>query len=87
MYADKLMNEPELKLWHDETDSKKRMAIPLTDEIEVCLERFYFNAYCNWFGKGTFSKAIAQIPMINMVSGVRIHASLYVADQRSFTAR
>jgi hypothetical protein len=23
------------------------MEIPLTPEIEECLERFYFNAYCN----------------------------------------
>ncbi|CEH17527.1 hypothetical protein CBOM_03941 [Ceraceosorus bombacis] len=67
LYADKLMNEPELKAWHEESDPKKRMNIPLTDEIRTCLERFYFTAYCNWFGGGTFSKVIAQIPMLNML--------------------
>jgi len=53
--------------WVNQSDPKKRMAMPLTDEIETCIERFFFRWYCEWFGSGTFSKCIAQVPMINML--------------------
>lgn len=41
--------------------------MPLSPEISDCLERFFFTWYCEWFGTGTFSKTIAQIPMTNML--------------------
>ena len=53
--------------WHAVTDPKKRAEMPLSPEISDCLERFFFTWYCEWFGTGTFSKTIAQIPMTNML--------------------
>lgn len=33
---------------------------------ESSLNRFLFNHYCAWFRAGSFAKAIASIPMLNM---------------------
>ncbi|CDU22088.1 uncharacterized protein SPSC_00718 [Sporisorium scitamineum] len=67
IYCDKLVREPEMQEWNDQTDSKKRMAMPLTDAISTCIDRYMFNHYCEWFGGGSFAKTIAQVPMINML--------------------
>lgn len=53
--------------WVQCEDPKKRMAFELTDEIKECMERYFFHHYCEWFGEGSFAKAIAQIPMVNML--------------------
>ncbi|KAN0064036.1 hypothetical protein ACQY0O_003642 [Thecaphora frezii] len=67
IYCDKLVREPEIEPWSKEKDAKKRMATPLTDEIRTAIDRYMFNHYCDWFGSGAFARAIAQIPMINML--------------------
>ncbi|PWN50901.1 hypothetical protein IE53DRAFT_386792 [Violaceomyces palustris] len=67
IYCDKLVKEPELHEWSNEKDPKARMATPLTQEIKTCIDRFYFNHYCEWFGSGSFAKTIARIPMVNML--------------------
>lgn len=67
IYNDKLTQEPEMQEWVKCTDSKKRMAMPLTQEMSDCIDRYLFNHYCEWFGSGTFSKVIASVPMMNML--------------------
>ena len=67
IYCDKLAKEPELKEWTGQSNSKTRSEMPLTEEIRSGIERFFFSWYCEWFGTGTFSKVIAQIPMTNML--------------------
>ncbi|GAC98403.1 plasma membrane protein [Pseudozyma hubeiensis SY62] len=67
IYCDTLVREPEMQEWNNQSDPKKRMKMPLTDEIRTCIDRYMFNHYCEWFGGGSFAKSIAQIPMINML--------------------
>lgn len=67
IYNDKLTSEPEMQPWTTCKDPKERMAMPLTDEIATCIDRYLFNHYCDWFGTGTFAKTIASIPMMNML--------------------
>lgn len=67
IYNDKLAFEPEMKAWHEEKNPKKRMAMPLTDEVSACIDRYLFNHYVEWYGSGSFSKVIAQVPQCNML--------------------
>lgn len=67
IYNDKLTHEKELQAWTAEKDPHKRMAMPLTDEIATAIDRYLFNHYVEWFGSGSFSKCIAQVPMMNML--------------------
>ncbi|PWN33689.1 uncharacterized protein FA14DRAFT_136026 [Meira miltonrushii] len=67
IYCDKLTGEPEMKPWVDCEDPKKRMKMELTEDIKVCMERYFFHHYCEWFGGGSFSRTIAQVPMVNML--------------------
>ena len=67
VYNDKITKEPELQEWVNQGDPHKRMAMPLTPEISKAIDRYLFRHYCQWFGGGTFSKAIAKIPMCNML--------------------
>lgn len=67
IYCDKLTGEPEMQPWVNCQDPKKRMAMEMTEEISTCMERYFFHHYCEWFGGGSFSKTIAQVPMVNML--------------------
>jgi hypothetical protein len=53
--------------WVTCKDPKERMQMQMSDKISACMERYFFNHYCEWFGRGSFAKTIAQIPMINML--------------------
>ncbi|KDN53007.1 hypothetical protein K437DRAFT_253657 [Tilletiaria anomala UBC 951] len=67
IYCDKLTKEPELYAWTTCKNPQQRSKMPMTPEIDAGIERFFFTWYCEWFGSGSFSKAIAQIPMMNML--------------------
>ncbi|CAO1636227.1 unnamed protein product [Parajaminaea phylloscopi] len=67
IYNDKLTGEPEMQDWVNQKDPKLRMAMPLTDEMSTAIDRYLFNHYIEWFGSGSFSKVIAQVPMMNML--------------------
>lgn len=67
IYCDSIAREPEITPWIDETDLNKKMQTPLTDEIRFAVDRFLFNHYTTWFRSGAFGRAIATIPMANMM--------------------
>lgn len=56
-----------MKEWVECADPKKRMRMELTEPISECMERYFFEHYCEWFGEGSFAKTIAQVPMLNML--------------------
>ncbi|KAF9098393.1 hypothetical protein BGX27_000802 [Mortierella sp. AM989] len=66
LYCDSLLNEREMVEW---------LAISSVDERErtICkphwqetIDNYYFNRYCFWFTQGTYAKALATIPTVNM---------------------
>ncbi|SCZ95844.1 BZ3500_MvSof-1268-A1-R1_Chr8-1g09834 [Microbotryum saponariae] len=66
LYCDPLTMEPEIAPWINEPDPEKKRKAPLTDDIRLALDRFFFNKYCSWFRSGAFGQAIARIPMLNI---------------------
>jgi hypothetical protein len=67
IYCDPLTKEPEIAPWINETDVAKKIAAPLTNDMRLCLDRFFFNWYCTWFRGGAFGVAVGKIPMLNML--------------------
>ncbi|GAA5996184.1 uncharacterized protein JCM10292_007447 [Rhodotorula paludigena] len=67
IYCDPLTREPEIAPWITETDVSVKIAAPLTDEMKLALDRFFFNWYCAWFRGGAFGVAVGKIPMLNML--------------------
>lgn len=67
IYCDAIAKEPELVPWMEEKDEKVKMQAVLTDEIRFATDRFYFNHYTKWFRNGAFGRAIACIPMANIL--------------------
>ncbi|GAA5879341.1 hypothetical protein JCM1840_006959 [Sporobolomyces johnsonii] len=67
IYCDPLTREPEIAPWINESDTHKKAKAPLTPEMRLALDRFFFNWYCSWFRGGAFGKAVARIPMLNML--------------------
>lgn len=43
IYCDPLTREPEIAPWITETDVNVKIAAPLTDEMKLALDRFFFN--------------------------------------------
>lgn len=43
LYCDPLTKEPEIAPWINESDNAKKIAAPLTAEMETALHRFFFN--------------------------------------------
>ncbi|BGP53880.1 hypothetical protein JCM8202v2_001452 [Rhodotorula sphaerocarpa] len=67
LYCDPLAREPEIAPWINESDTSKKIAAPLTQEMETALHRFFFNWYTHWFRAGAFGIATGKIPMLNML--------------------
>ncbi|GAA6009034.1 hypothetical protein JCM10207_004072 [Rhodosporidiobolus poonsookiae] len=67
IYCDPLTKEPEIAGWIEETDVAKKIAAPLTPDMRLALDRFFFNWYCSWFRGGAFGVANGKIPMLNML--------------------
>merc|ERR1712093_733537 len=67
IYCDAIAKEPELMSWMNEKDDKVKMAAHLSDEMRLAVDRFFFNHYTKWFRNGAFGRAIACIPMLNML--------------------
>ncbi|GAA5978118.1 hypothetical protein JCM10908_004235 [Rhodotorula pacifica] len=67
LYCDPLTKEPEIAPWINETDNAKKIAAPLTAEMDTALHRFFFNWYTHWFRSGAFGIATGRIPMLNML--------------------
>ncbi|EAU88219.2 plasma membrane protein [Coprinopsis cinerea okayama7 len=66
LYCDVLMREPEMQEWVSKMKPEEKKAYPLTEEISLTIERFFFNHYCQHFRSGAFARANSSIPMLNM---------------------
>lgn len=66
LYCDGVTREPELQEWLNHPKPEEKNRFPLTQEILVAIDRFYFNHYCQIFRSGAFARANSSIPMINM---------------------
>ncbi|KAL7424856.1 hypothetical protein Q5752_000541 [Cryptotrichosporon argae] len=60
IYCDALTNEPELQ-------RRSKIGHPLTEEMKIAVDRFYFNHYCKIFRSNAFGRANSTIPMTNML--------------------
>lgn len=52
-----LMREPELQDWVTKSKPEDKKAYQLTPEIEMTIDRFFFNHYCQHFRSGAFARA------------------------------
>lgn len=67
LYCDALMREPELQHYVGLKTPKEKITAPLTNDLALAIDRFYFSHYCLEFRRGSFAKANSSIPMINML--------------------
>ncbi|GAA5904867.1 uncharacterized protein JCM6883_004893 [Sporobolomyces salmoneus] len=67
IYCDPLTKEPEVAPWINEQDQDVKARAPLTPEMRLALDRFFFNWYCQWFRSGAFGQAISRLPMFNQL--------------------
>ncbi|PPQ73897.1 hypothetical protein CVT26_011729, partial [Gymnopilus dilepis] len=61
LYCDSIMREPELQEWVSLSKPEEKKAYRLTPEIELAIDRFYFNHYCQMFRSGAFARANCSI--------------------------
>ncbi|KAF8162955.1 hypothetical protein B0H34DRAFT_301294 [Crassisporium funariophilum] len=66
LYCDSLMREPEMQDWVSKMKPDEKKAYALSQEMELAIDRFFFNHYCQQFRSGAFARANCSIPMINM---------------------
>ncbi|KAF9484877.1 hypothetical protein BDN70DRAFT_871851, partial [Pholiota conissans] len=66
LYCDSLMREPEMQEWVGKMKPEDRKQYKLTEEMELAIDRFFFNHYCQSFRRGAFARANCSIPMLNM---------------------
>lgn len=57
LYCDGVVREPELQEWVTMPKGDKKKNFPITDEMRVAIDRFYFNHYCHIFRSGAFARA------------------------------
>ncbi|KAI9056891.1 hypothetical protein FKP32DRAFT_1762870 [Trametes sanguinea] len=67
LYCDSIIREPELQEWVTLSKPEAKRTYPLTDEMRLAIDRFYFNHYCQSFRSGAFARANSTIPMLNML--------------------
>ncbi|KAJ3487415.1 hypothetical protein NLJ89_g11716 [Agrocybe chaxingu] len=66
LYCDSLMREPEMQDWVSKMKPEEKKSYPLSTEMELAIDRFFFNHYCQAFRTGAFARANCSIPMLNM---------------------
>lgn len=57
LYCDSIIREPELQDWVTQTKPEAKRNYPLTEEMRLAIDRFYFNHYCQSFRSGAFARA------------------------------
>jgi len=67
LYCDGVVREPEMQEWVSLPKGEKKRNFPLSEEMRVAIDRFYFNHYCHTFRSGAFARANCSIPMLNML--------------------
>ncbi|KZT28528.1 hypothetical protein NEOLEDRAFT_1154428 [Neolentinus lepideus HHB14362 ss-1] len=66
LYCDGLTREPELQEWVTLSKPEEKKKYPLSVEVILAIDRFYFNHYCQSFRSGAFARANSSIPMMNI---------------------
>lgn len=67
IYCDAIIREPEMQEWVTTQRPEKKKGFPLSQEMRLAIDRFYFNHYCKMFRSGAFARANSTIPMLNML--------------------
>ncbi|KDQ06742.1 hypothetical protein BOTBODRAFT_39397 [Botryobasidium botryosum FD-172 SS1] len=67
LYCDALTREPEMQGWINAKTEREKIAYPLTEDMRLAIDRFYFRHYCTSFRRGAFAQANSSIPMMNML--------------------
>jgi len=67
IYCDKLTQEPEMQDWVTKSHINDKVKYPLTEEMCLAMDRFFFRHYCHMFRNGAFARALRTIPMVNML--------------------
>ncbi|TFK42983.1 hypothetical protein BDQ12DRAFT_677131 [Crucibulum laeve] len=66
LYCDSLMRESEMQEWVSKMKPEEKKSYQLSEEMELAIDRFFFNHYCQHFRSGAFARANSSIPMLNM---------------------
>lgn len=57
LYCDGIVREPEMQDWVSTKLPDKKRNYPLSEEMRIAIDRFYFNHYCQVFRSGAFARA------------------------------
>ncbi|PPQ81212.1 hypothetical protein CVT25_015736 [Psilocybe cyanescens] len=64
LYCDPLIREPEMQEWVSISKPEEKKTFPLSVTMELAIDRFFFNHYCQAFRTGAFARANSSIPML-----------------------
>ena len=53
----RLMREPEMQDWVSRSKPEEKKSYALSREMELAIDRFFFNHYCQMFRTGAFARA------------------------------
>lgn len=53
----RLMREPEMQDWVSRSKAEEKRTYPLSREMELAIDRFFFSHYCQAFRTGAFARA------------------------------
>ena len=51
------MREPEMQDWVSKSKPEEKRTYPLSQEMELAIDRFFFSHYCQAFRTGAFARA------------------------------
>jgi len=51
------MREPEMQEWVSQMKPEEKKRCPLSREMELAIDRFFFSHYCQVFRTGAFARA------------------------------
>ena len=51
------MREPEMQEWVSMSKPEDKKGYPLSQELKLAIDRFFFNHYCQAFRTGAFARA------------------------------
>ena len=58
------MREPEMQDWVSKSKPEEKKAYPLSQEMELAIDRFFFSHYCQAFRTGAFARANCSMCVI-----------------------
>lgn len=63
----RVMREPEMQDWISMSKPEEKKACPLSEEMELAIDRFFFNHYCQAFRNGAFARANCSMCVIIII--------------------